>query len=194
MYWKIYWQKGRKTIRSADIPTINTRRSMPDSFKKFIPLHKTNFMSLVYLGLGTNLGDKEQNLNNTIQVLSIEVGNVLKRSSFYASKPWGFESENDFLNAVVLVETYLSPFGLLTKTQEIERNLGRTVKSTVGYSDRLIDIDILVFDDLIIDQPTLKVPHPLIAERDFVLNPLLEVAPELIDPVSKKRFQDLILP
>jgi len=151
-------------------------------------------MSLVYLGLGTNLGDKEQNLNNTIQVLSIEVGNVLKRSSFYASKPWGFESENDFLNAVVLVETYLSPFGLLTKTQEIERNLGRTVKSTVGYSDRLIDIDILVFDDLIIDQPTLKVPHPLIAERDFVLNPLLEVAPELIDPVSKKRFQDLILP
>ncbi len=149
-------------------------------------------MSLVYLGLGTNLGIKEQNLHNAVRALSVEVGSVLKTSSCYTSKPWGYESENEFLNAVVLVETNLSPFDLLSKTQEIERILGRTAKSTAGYSERLIDIDILMSDNLIIDQQALKVPNPFITERAFVLNPLLEIAPELVDPLSKKTFQDFI--
>jgi len=146
-------------------------------------------MSLVYLGLGTNLGDKPVNLNDAVTALSREVGNVLKVSAFYASAPWGFESNHEFLNAVVLVETDLMPFALLDKTQEIERNMGRNAKTTFGYEDRTIDIDILLYNSLVMDQPTLKIPHPLILKRDFVLLPLLEIAPELVDPVSNKKFR-----
>jgi 2-amino-4-hydroxy-6-hydroxymethyldihydropteridine diphosphokinase len=151
-------------------------------------------MSLVYLGLGTNLGDKVQNLNDAVHALSLEVGSVLRLSSFYPSRPCGFESVNEFLNAVVFVETDLSPFELLGITQQIEIKLGRTVKSKSVYTDRLIDIDILLYDSLIIDQPSLKIPHPLIKERKFVLLPLLEVKPELVDPVSGNKFSDFVLP
>lgn len=151
-------------------------------------------MPLVYLGLGTNLGNKEQNLHDAVTGLSAEVGSVLKLSSFYASVAWGFISKNEFLNAVVLVETNLPPLELLDKTQEIERLLGRTAKSTSCYSDRIIDIDVLLYDTLIIDQPSLKIPHPLMTKRDFVLIPLLEIAPELVDPVSKRKFLDFMLP
>ena len=148
-------------------------------------------MSLVYLGLGSNLGNKEQNLNDVILQLSLEVGNVIGQSSFFHSKPWGFASENEFANAVVLIETGLSPFDLLNKTQEMEKQLGRTSKTSTDYSDRIIDIDILLYDNLIIDQPTLKIPHPHIAERDFVLLPLIEIAPEIIHPVYGVRICDL---
>ncbi|HEY6914444.1 MAG TPA: 2-amino-4-hydroxy-6-hydroxymethyldihydropteridine diphosphokinase [Paludibacter sp.] len=149
-------------------------------------------MALVYLGLGTNLGNKECNLNDAITALSMEAGFVIRQSAIYASEPWGFASENQFLNAVVLIETNLSPFDLLAKTQEIERNMGRTAKSVNGYSDRLIDIDILFYDNLIIDQPELKIPHPLIVERDFVLMPLVEITPELVHPVLGRKIIDLI--
>ncbi len=149
-------------------------------------------MALVYLGLGTNLGEKERNLNDAIISLSQEVGFVIRSSTFYGSKPWGFESDNDFLNAVVLVDTGLTPFDVLSKTQEIEKSLGRTVKTINGYSDRLIDIDILLYDNLIIDQPTLKIPHPLIAERDFVIIPLSEIAPDLIHPVFGRKLVELL--
>ena len=135
-------------------------------------------MAFVYLGLGTNIGDK--------------VGLLMRQSEFYVSNPWGFDSENKFLNAVVLVETNLSPFDLLAKTQELERNIGRATKSINGYSDRLIDIDILFYDNLIIDQPTLKIPHPHIVERDFVLIPLAEIAPELVHPVVGRKIIDLL--
>ena len=145
-------------------------------------------MALVYLGFGTNLGDKERNLNDAILKISQDIGKVICQSSFYASKPWGFESENDFLNAVILAETNLSPLELLAKTQEVELELGRTVKSTNGYADRVIDIDILLFDNEIIDLPELKIPHPLITERDFVYIPLLEIAPNLLHPISGKTF------
>jgi len=150
-------------------------------------------MSLVFLGLGTNLGDKAQNLNEAVHALSLEVGSVVGLSSFYHSKPWGFESENEFLNAVVSVETELPPFELLAITKQIEIKLGRSVKSESGYADRLIDIDILLYDRLIVDQPALIIPHPLMKEREFVLIPLLEVAPELVDPVSGKKFSDFVL-
>jgi len=148
-------------------------------------------MALVYLGLGTNLGDKEQNLNDAVMALAPEIGNVLSLSSFYVSKSWGFESENDFVNAVLLVETTLSPFALLAKIQEIERCLGRPAKDVPEYVDRIIDIDILLYDNLIINQPTLKIPHPLLAERDFVLLPLTEIAPDLVHPVFGKKMIEL---
>jgi 2-amino-4-hydroxy-6-hydroxymethyldihydropteridine diphosphokinase len=157
--------------------------------KYLLPLHKNRTMPLVYLGLGTNLGNKPLNLNNAVTALSVVAGSVLSVSTYYASAPWGFESENEFLNAAVLVETNLSPFELLAKTQEIERNMGRNTKTTSGYEDRTIDIDILVYDKLIINQPSLKIPHPLIVKRDFVRIPLLEIAPELVDPISNKKFR-----
>ena len=149
-------------------------------------------MALVYIGLGTNLGDKESNLIDAILKLSLEVGTVICQSSFYTSKPMGYVSENEFINAVVLLETNFPPLDLLIKTQEIERKQGRTTKSTAGYSDRLIDIDILLYDNLIIDQPTLTIPHPLLTERNFVLIPLSEIAPELIHPVLGRRIIDLL--
>lgn len=156
----------------------------------FLLLGKNNHMALTYLGLGTNLGNKQKNLNDAIIALSIGAGNVLAVSSFVHSEPLGFASENQFLNAVVLFETTLSPFQLLEKTQEIERSLGRTAKSVTGYSDRIIDIDILLYDNELVDQPTLKIPHPKMTERDFVLIPLLELAPDLAHPATGIKFRD----
>ena len=102
-------------------------------------------MAKVYVGLGTNLGDKEQNLKVAVQKIEEQIGKVVSLSAFYITAPWGFTSENSFLNAAACVETELSPLDVLQKTQSIERELGRTKKSVNGaYSDRLIDIDLLL--------------------------------------------------
>ena len=133
----------------------------------------------VYLGLGTNLGDKETNLRMAVEEIGKRVGEVTSLSAFHASEPWGFESENSFLNAVCCVSTELTPIEVLHITQEIERELGRSKKSVNGiYSDRMIDIDILLYDDLHIQTPELTIPHPLMRERDFVIIPLREIAPD----------------
>lgn len=136
----------------------------------------------VYLGLGSNLGNRRQMLLDAIEKINKKVGNVVRQSSFYDTKPWGFESENLFLNAAVKVTTKLSPTELLEVTQQIEREMGRRKKTTLNsqlstpnYSDRPIDIDILLYDDLHVDLPELKIPHPLMQERDFVLVPLREI-------------------
>ncbi|MBR1809247.1 MAG: 2-amino-4-hydroxy-6-hydroxymethyldihydropteridine diphosphokinase [Paludibacteraceae bacterium] len=131
---------------------------------------------LSYLSLGSNLFDKEHNLLRAVALIQEQVGDVLRKSSFYYSAPWGFSSPNSFVNIVVAVETEFSPIELLHATQQIERQMGRTHKSENGhYSDRIIDIDILLYDNLRIDIPELKIPHPLMHERDFVMIPLQEI-------------------
>ena len=143
----------------------------------------------VYLGLGSNLGDKAEYIRKAISLIGERVGTVIRQSSLIETEPWGFESENKFLNGVILVETTLTPRQLLKATQRIERTLGRKKKSTnhspeystdscllsPDYFDRTVDIDILLYDDLTIDEPDLKIPHPLMQQRDFVMIPLREI-------------------
>jgi len=140
----------------------------------------------VYLGLGSNLGDREEHIRKAVALIGEKVGLVIRQSSLIETEPWGFESENRFLNGVILVETSLTPRQLLRATQKIERSLGRKRKSTDSslqspdfskYSDRPIDIDILLYDDLTVDEPDLKIPHPLMEQRDFVMIPLNEIKP-----------------
>lgn len=149
-------------------------------------------MAIVYLGLGTNLGDKAANLHAAVHLISGKIGKVISLSSFYATAPWGFESENSFLNAAICVETSLSPLEVLHRTQEIERTLGRTHKSTGGiYHDRIIDIDLLLYNKEIIQTPELTIPHPLMLQRGFVMNPLVEIAPDVVHPVFGKKLSVL---
>lgn len=149
-------------------------------------------MAIVYLGLGTNLGDKAANLHAAVHLISGKIGKVISLSSFYETAPWGFESENSFLNAAICVETSLSPLEVLHRTQEIERTLGRTHKSTGGiYHDRIIDIDLLLYNKEIIQTPELTIPHPLMLQRDFVMNPLVEIAPDVVHPVFGKKLSAL---
>lgn len=154
-------------------------------------------MANVYIGLGTNLGDKEQNLRDAVHRIEEQIGKVLSLSAFYVTAPWGFASENSFLNAAACVETQLSPLEVLQEAQTIERELGRTKKSVNGaYSDRLIDIDLLLYDDLVLsvtsaDGAELNLPHPLMAQRDFVMRPLAEIAPALQHPVLKRTMKEI---
>lgn len=135
----------------------------------------------VYLGLGSNLGDREAVLLQAIKLIDERVGQVLRRSSFIETEPWGFESANRFLNAAVCCETTLTPREVLQATQQIERDLGKRKRHAtkrqkeINYQDRPIDIDILLYDDLIVDEPDLKIPHPLMHQREFVMRPLNEI-------------------
>ena len=133
-------------------------------------------MHKIYLGLGSNLGNRKENLAYAIRFIGERVGKVLRVSSFIETEPWGFESENTFVNAVILCETDLTPRQVLCATQKIEREMGRKHKSVDGhYADRVIDIDILLYDDLKVDEPDLQIPHPLMLKRDFVMIPLREI-------------------
>ena len=136
---------------------------------------------LYYLSLGSNLGDRESTLCSALQLIEQQIGSVLRCSSFYYSKPWGFTSQNDFCNLCCALETDLPPLKVLHLTQNIERSLGRKYKSQDGhYSDRTIDIDLIrVFDndkkELFMDSPELTLPHRFWQERDFVKVPLAEI-------------------
>lgn len=133
---------------------------------------------VLYLALGTNLGDKRANLLRALDMINQRIGQVCRISSFLQTEPWGFSSPNTFLNAVCMVHTTLKPMQCLEYTQQIEREMGRTAKSVNGgYADRVIDIDLLMYDDLHIVTPQLTLPHPLMMERDFVLRPLSEIMP-----------------
>lgn len=130
----------------------------------------------VYLSLGANLGNKEQTLNQAVAILSAEAGTLLRRSSFFYSEPWGFRSEHSFCNICISMLTTLTPLELLDLTQDIERRLGRTKKSSDRvYHDRTIDIDLLIYEGVEMQTPRLTLPHPLMQERDFVMIPLREI-------------------
>ncbi len=142
----------------------------------------------VYLGLGTNLGNREEHIRQAIRLVGERVGRVVRQSSVIETEPWGFETANKFLNAVILCRTSLSPRQLLATTQQIEHDMGKSQRhatvrshSTItghevsSYKDRPIDIDILLYDDLTVDEPGLKIPHPMMHQRDFVMIPLGEV-------------------
>ena len=138
-------------------------------------------MPRAFLGLGSNLGDGVANLNRALQLLREFVGDVSAVSDFVTSEPWGYASEHRFTNAVCAVETGLSPMQLLDVTQQIERQMGRTHKHAPGesYTDRIIDIDILSYDDVTMHNERLTLPHPLIEQRDFVKNPLQDCIKKL---------------
>lgn len=139
----------------------------------------------VYLSLGSNLGDKEENIRRAIEKINELVGVVVRQSALLVTQPWGFESEHLFVNAAVCCETDKTPREVLQITQQIERDMGRVKRLRVtddglrpkrrNYQDRIIDIDILLYDDLSVDEPDLKIPHPLMYQREFVMIPLNEI-------------------
>jgi 2-amino-4-hydroxy-6-hydroxymethyldihydropteridine diphosphokinase len=148
-------------------------------------------MKKLFLGIGTNLGERNMNLDNALDRIVESIGLILKLSSVYESEPWGFSAENRFLNMVVEADTELSPQEVLAAILMIESLMGRT-RSDGGYSSRIIDIDILLYEDLIINEANLKIPHPHIHERKFVLVPLCEIASDLVHPGLKVSFGSLL--
>ena len=145
-----------------------------------------------YLGLGTNIGNRKENLMRAIEALSLALGSYTACSTFIETAPWGFESENCFLNCAVTFETELPPLQLLDTTERIERELGRIQKSHGGsYHDRIIDIDILLYGDEVVECQRLTIPHPLMHKRDFVLEPLAQIAPDAIHPIFGKSIAEL---
>jgi len=149
-------------------------------------------MSVVYICLGSNLGERHKYLNNAILAIQNEVGLVLARSSFYETEAWGFKSEHKFLNACISVSTTLSPDKLLTVLKKIEKDLGRLKTDKNRYSDRVIDLDIIFYDDLIYENHELTIPHPMMHKRSFVLVPLNEIASDFIHPVLKLSVKQIL--
>jgi len=149
-------------------------------------------MALVYFSLGSNLGRKEDTIRLAVIEIKKQIGLLKALSAFYESEPWGFDSPNSFINACAAVETTLSPQACLECIGKIERNLGRVKNHSKGYLDREIDIDILFYDQKVIQEENLMVPHPLLHQRLFVLNPLTEIAPDLIHPVLNKSMRTLL--
>ena len=146
-------------------------------------------MSNVYLGLGTNLGDRKQNISKAIEAISLKMS-ISKQSSLYETTAWGYTNQPDFLNQVIQVETNMSPLRLLNFLKKTEVKLGRV--ENFRYGPRLIDIDILFYDDLIKTTSRLQIPHPRIPERAFVLVPLNEIAPGYVHPVLQKTIAELL--
>ncbi len=156
-----------------------------------ISLHFVYKMAKLFLLLGGNLGDKAQIFSTARRRLEEELGAIIERSSVYETEPWGFDCEDLFWNQVVVIETKLTPVEVLKFTKSIELELGR-IRKAARYTSRLIDIDLLFYDDLVFHEPDLELPHPRMIDRRFVLEPLAEVAADFIHPVFKQSIVGLL--
>ena len=145
-----------------------------------------------YLGIGTNLGEREKNIDEALRLIKDYIGPVTKVSSLYETEPWGFKSENDFLNIALEVETRLKPSGLLGRMLMIEAQMGR-LREGREYISRVIDIDILLYGDKVLEEKTLVIPHPKLHERKFALIPLDEIAGSLVHPKLRKTIKVLLM-
>ncbi len=145
-----------------------------------------------YLGIGSNLGDKIEQCRKAIsEILAIQGHRLLAQSSFYKTQPMGNPDQDWFINGVIQIETDLDPLELLRKLKEIESKMGR--KETFRWGPRVIDLDLLLYDDLVMKTDELEIPHPQLTRRQFVLIPLVEINPDLIHPALKKTMRKLLL-
>ncbi len=144
----------------------------------------------LYLLTGSNLGDREDFLRQAHFAIEKKVGVILQASGLYQTAPWGIRDQPDFLNQALWVRTALSPFAVLNTVKQIEKQMGRM--EVLRWGERIIDIDILFYGDLILESPTLTIPHPRLHERNFALAPLVEIAPDFTHPVLKKTVRVLL--
>lgn len=148
-------------------------------------------MNLIYLSLGSNLGRREQHLEEALKLIQSRIGRIEAISSYYESEPWGYTSENWFCNCCVSLRSNLQPLILLDRVLAIEKEMGRERRGA-GYGDRIIDIDLLFYGDKRLDHPRLTLPHPSMGDRRFVLIPLAEIAPELIHPLTRLSISKML--
>jgi deoxyguanosine kinase len=147
---------------------------------------------IVYLSLGSNIGDRIDNLNQAIELIQANIGNLRKRSNFYLTPPLGFEADTDFINCCIEISTTLSPRALLDESQKIERELGRKPKESEAYASRTMDIDLILHSRLEMRSEDITIPHPRFRERKFVLIPLCELTKSLVDPITKLTISQLL--
>jgi 2-amino-4-hydroxy-6-hydroxymethyldihydropteridine diphosphokinase len=148
-------------------------------------------MAIVYLSLGSNLGDRKKNLDRAIELLKERGIFVKKRSSLYETEPWGKSNQPLFLNMALEIETVLEPQALLNTLQNVEAEAGR--KKSYKWGPRIIDLDILLYNHIILNEDALKIPHPFMHEREYVLKPLDEIAPDVLHPVLHVRIHELFV-
>jgi 2-amino-4-hydroxy-6-hydroxymethyldihydropteridine diphosphokinase len=148
-------------------------------------------MNFVFLCIGSNLGERDNNLTRALAYVERSIGDIVRSSAIYETDPWGFKTESKFLNMVIKVKTECNPQELLGAILQIEKDLGRK-RNGAHYSSRIMDIDILFYNDLVLNDPDLTIPHPLIAARKFVLVPLCEIASEYIHPDLNISISDLL--
>ncbi|MEW6108784.1 MAG: 2-amino-4-hydroxy-6-hydroxymethyldihydropteridine diphosphokinase [Nitrospirota bacterium] len=146
-------------------------------------------MSIAYIGIGSNIGNRQKNCLKALELLEANGLEVTEESSMYETEPWGVEDQPHFINMAVEVKTELSPGELLFLLKKIEHEMGRG--DTAKWGPRIIDLDILLYDDLEINENSLIIPHPLMHKREFVLEPLSEIAPEKVHPALKKKIGEL---